>query len=265
MSVGGGPSERGRAPLCPGLAGKAVLVTGGAGGIGAALLRLFAAQGAAVGIHYHRSRGPALALQEELRRSQAAAECFRGDLTKPADCGRVMREFLRRFGRVDVLVNNAGAAVARRHFLELAPEVWDEAFALNARAPFLLAREAFRRMRKQGGGRIVNISSIAARYGGATHSVHYGAAKAALEAMTRGLARAGAGHGILVNCIQAGAIDTPFHRKIGRGRAALAKRGALIPVGRTGEPLDVARLAVFLASEAGGYITGDVIAVSGGD
>jgi NAD(P)-dependent dehydrogenase (short-subunit alcohol dehydrogenase family) len=140
---------------------------------------------------------------------------------------------------------------------------WDRTFALNVKAPFFLAQQAFRQMQRDGGGKIINISSIAAKYGGSPSTTHYGAAKAALEAVTIGMARFGASHRILVNAIRAGFIETAFHRKIGRTNPA--ERLRLIPLKRAGQPIDVARLALFLVSEAGDYITGEVFTVSGGD
>ncbi len=135
--------------------------------------------------------------------------------------------------------------------------------ALNAKAPFFLARRAFGAMQRRGGGKIINISSIAARYGGSSRTMHYGAAKAALESLTVGLARAGAPYRILVNAVQAGFIRTPFHRAI-KGKD-LARRIRMIPLQRAGEPDDVARVALFLASSAGDFITGQIVTVSGGD
>lgn len=245
-----------------GLKGKRVLITGASGGIGTAMARLFAAEGARLGIHYCRNERQARALCREVTRRGGEAVACHGDLLDPQACVRVMETFVKRFRGIDVLVNNAGAVFGPRQFATLAEASWDRTMALNARAPFLLAREAFRLMRRRG-GKIINISSIAAKYGGSPETLHYGAAKAAMEAVTVGMARCGASHGILVNAIRAGFIETAFHRKIGRTQAA--KRIQLIPLKRAGRPVEVARMALFLASRAGDYITGEILTVAGGD
>jgi NAD(P)-dependent dehydrogenase (short-subunit alcohol dehydrogenase family) len=134
---------------------------------------------------------------------------------------------------------------------------------LNAQAPFFLAQGAFRFMKNNGGGKIINISSISAKYGGSDRTLHYGASKAALEAINRGLAKAGAPHNILVNAIRAGFIDTPMHKKL--GRTNLEKRIHAIPLKKPGKAEDIARMALFLASEGGDFITGETFTVAGGD
>ncbi len=245
-----------------GLKGKRVLITGASGGIGTSMVRLFAAEGARIGIHYCRNERQARALHCEVTRRDGEAVEFHGDLLDPQECLRLMEAFVKQFRGIDVLINNAGAVFGPRHFLELAETSWDRTLALNARAPFLLAREAFRHMRRRG-GKIINISSIGVKYGGSPQTLHYAAAKAAMEALTRGMARAGAPYRILVNTIRAGFIKTPFHDTM--GRTNVSQRIQLIPLKRAGQPIDVAQLALFLVSEAGDYMTGEVFTVSGGD
>lgn len=242
-----------------------VLITGASGAIGSCMARLFAAHGAEVGLHYHTNRRAAQTLRDEIRCRGGMAECFSGDLTEHAASRRLIRAFLRRFHRLDVLINNAGAVVGPHPMTALDERSWDRTFALNVKAPFFLAREAFRQMRRRRGGKIINISSIAAKYGGSPVTIHYGAAKAAVEAVTVGMARLGAPDHILVNAIRGGFIDTPFHQKIGRTRGRIAERLRHIPLRRAGQPMDVARLALFLTSEAGDYITGEIFTVSGGE
>lgn len=249
--------------MCQGVRDKKVLITGASGAIGACTARLLASHGAAVGLHYHTNRRAAQLLCCEIRRLGGIADCFPADLVEHATACRLIRAFTRRFKRIDVLINNAGAVLGHRPMTELDERSWDATFALNVKAPFFLAQEAFRWMRRHGGGKIINISSVAAKYGGSPTTTHYGAAKAALEAVTVGLARLGAPRRILVNAIRPGFIDTPFHRKM--GRTDLASRIRLIPLQRAGQPLDVARLALYLVSEGGDYITGEVFTVSGGD
>jgi 3-oxoacyl-[acyl-carrier protein] reductase len=227
------------------------------------MARLLASYGAVVGLHYKRNAEQAAALRAELASDGREAEAFQGDLLDAGGCQALMGAFLKRFGAIDVLINNAGAVIGPGELAELEETAWDQTFALNARAPFLLAQQAFARMKRQGGGKIINISSVAAKYGGSPTTLHYAAAKAALEAVTVGMANAGAPHHILVNAIRAGFIDTPVHRAM--GRADTRERVQRIPRRRAGPPRDVARLALFLASEAGDYITGSILTVSGGD
>jgi 3-oxoacyl-[acyl-carrier protein] reductase len=241
---------------------RRVLVTGAATGIGRAIAILFAQEGARVGIHCYQSRLKAGKLCQDIHREGGAAKVFVGDLTKPEVCRQLVRDFVRDFGGIDVLVNNAGGVYGPIDFRVLTTKDWDKTMALNARAPFFVARETFKIMQANKGGRIINISSIAARYGGSLRTLHYGAAKASLEAITVGLARFGAPHGILVNAVRAGFIDTDFHRKMGRDTRERISR---IPLQRPGRPIDVASLVLHLAAEDGSYITGQVFPVTGGD
>jgi 3-oxoacyl-[acyl-carrier protein] reductase len=243
--------------------GKNVLITGSGSGIGACMAELFAAHGAVVGIHYHSSEGNAKKVLARITKNGGRAILLQADLMDPGACSGLVPRFIRETGGIDVLVNNAGGVLGHPHFLEMDRESWEKTLALDLTAPFFLAQAAFTHMKDHGGGRILCISSIAAKYGGSVETTHYGAAKAGVEAFARTLARAGAKHGILVNAVQPGVIDTDFHRKI--GRASLAERAKQIPLGRAGTPLDVARLCLFLASEGGDYITGQVFGVTGGD
>ena len=242
---------------------KRVLITGASGDIGASMSRLFASYHARVGLHYNQGRKAAFALREEITRHGGVAECFQADLLLPRSAHTLMRAFLGGFHRIDILINNAGAVIDPRDFADLTEDGWDQTLTLNAKAPCFLAQEAFRAMKRQGGGKIINISSIAAKYGGSGHTLHYGAAKAALDALTIGMARLGAPDNILVNSIRPGVIETSFHRKM--GRKSLTRRVALIPLRRAGRPTDVARAALFLASEAGDYVTGEILTIAGGD
>ena len=245
------------------LKGRRVLVTGASGGIGSAIARLFAEYGATLGLHYRSQQLHVQALRDEMRAGGVDAECFAADLVEPEACRCLVRLFIARFGGLDVLVNNAGAVIGADHFSALDQNSWDQTFALNVRAPFFLARQTMAAMTVGGGGKIINISSVAAKYGGSAHTIHYGAAKAALEAITVGLSRFGAPYQILVNTVRVGFIDTPFYG--GLGRENLEERINLIPLKRAGRPADVARITAFLASEAGDFITGQTISVSGGD
>jgi len=245
--------------------GKKILITGSSTGIGACIAELFASYGACIGIHYRRSMKQASALKNRILQNRVKAELFKGDLLDYTFRKKLIPSFLEAFGSIDILINNAGGVYGVGDFLELDEESWDDTFMLNVKAPFFLAKGAFSYMKKHGGGKIINISSVSAKYGGSLRSLHYGAAKASLEAVTRGLARAGAQYNILVNTIRGGFIDTSFHKKLGRNKMDIKKRIKLIPLQRAGKPIDIARMALFLASSAGDYITGEIFSVAGGD
>lgn len=243
--------------------GKRILVTGASSGIGACIADLFGSYGAVVGVHYRSNKKGALDVVSNINKQGGKAEAFQGDLLLASVRGNLIKSFIDVFGGIDVLVNNAGGVYGSKHFLELDEKSWDDTFALDAKAPFFLAKDAFSIMKEQGGGKIINISSISAKYGGSPQTLHYGAAKAALDSLTVGLARAGAQYNILVNSIRGGFVDTPFHKKI--GRSDLEDRIQLILLKRAGQPIDVARMVIFLASSAGDYITGEIFTVAGGD
>tara|TARA_B100000315_G_scaffold254773_1_gene296539 strand:+ start:48 stop:806 length:759 start_codon:yes stop_codon:yes gene_type:complete len=249
-------------PIISGLKDKRILVTGATGGIGSCLVRLFAEEGATLGIHYHQNQEHAESLSREIKAGGGKAECFQEDLLSTDEL-RLVHDFIERFGGIDVLINNAGGIRGFKEFLDLDKSSWDETHRLNAQAPFFLAQQAFAYMKKQGGGKIINISSIAAKYGGSSKSLHYGAAKAALEAVTIGLARAGAPYRILVNSVRGGFINTPMHQNLGRIR--IEERVEKIPLKRAGEPEDLGRMVLFLSSGGGDFITGETFSVAGGD
>jgi 3-oxoacyl-[acyl-carrier protein] reductase len=241
------------------LEGKAALVTGASGGIGSAIAKSLAGQGCAVAVHYSSDAASAKAVAAKIKAMGGRAELFKADLLATNAPRKLIAACLKKFGRLDILVNNAGAILGGEHFLEMPLKSWEKTFRLNAEAPFSLTREAFRVMKP--GARIINISSVAAQFGGSARSIHYGASKAALEALTRGFAREGSGKGILVNAIRAGVIDTPLH---GKFRKNMAERVAKIPLKRMGRPEDVASLALHLAAD-GDFITGQIISVTGGE
>jgi 3-oxoacyl-[acyl-carrier protein] reductase len=246
-----------------GLKNKRVLITGATGGIGTSLVRMFAAKEAVVGIHYHFNQKQAELLEEEIELNGGRSGCFQVDLVS-SDGVNLIDKFVERFDGIDILINNAGAIFGFDDFLELDEAAWVKTFRLNAQAPFFLAQRAFIQMKGSGGGKIINISSIAAKYGGSSQSMHYGSSKAALEAITYGLAKAGAPHNILVNAVRGGFIDTAAQHRLSLQKD-LQERVKLIPLKRAGKPEDISSLVVFLASDAGDFITGEIMTVSGGD
>lgn len=241
---------------------KRVLITGASGGIGSAAAALFAGYGAIVGIHYHQEKDKA---EQALAAAEAAGgrgATFQADLLIEGERAKLIEEFTAAYGGLDVLVNNAGGPIGNDHWSQITIDSWRKTFALNAEAPFYLSVAAWPAL-KAGGGRIINISSIAAKYGGSDSTIHYAAAKAALETITAALARRGASDGILVNTIRPGVIDTDFHKRF--KRADFEARKELIPLGRAGRPEEVAQMALYLSSRSADFITGQVFSVTGGE
>ena len=247
-----------------GLKNKRVLITGATGGIGTSLVRMFAAKEAVVGIHYNQNQKQAKLLQTEIESNGGRSACFQANLLSSNGGAGLIDSFVERFSGIDILINNAGAIIGFEDFLELDEIAWAKTFQLNSQAPFFLSQRAFLQMKNNNGGKIINISSVSAKYGGSSRSLHYGASKAALEAVTVGLAKIGAPHNILVNAVRGGFIDTPAQQRL-KSQKDLQERIKLIPLQRAGKPEDVSSLVVFLASDAGNFITGEVMTVAGGD
>jgi 3-oxoacyl-[acyl-carrier protein] reductase len=243
------------------LTGKTALVTGSSRGIGAGIAKALAAKGANVAIHYRVSRDKALEICQSVRSAGGKAEIFAADMAAPEEIENLFKETEDKLGPVDILVNNAGT---HQHLPveELSLEDWLRVVQVNLNAAFIACRRAIPAMKKSGWGRIINISSINA-FAGTAVECHYGATKAGLVGLTKALALETAPHGITVNAIAPGAIDTDMLAANTPGRRE--KLVADIPVGRIGLPRDIAHAAVFLASPAASFITGQVIHVNGGE
>ena len=239
---------------------RTALVTGGASGIGREISLAYARKGWDVLCLYRASAAEAAGLAGEIQALGRACETTRVDLAD-ADATAAFAAGLRQ-RRIDALVNNAGSYVAPKPFQELTDDDLTVAFRLNVFAPTILCGAVFDGMRQRGFGRIVNISSVAAKYGGSAVSLHYGQAKRALEGLTRTLGREGAGVGVLANTVRPGVVDTPFHTKFPKD---MGKRAAMIPAKRLALPGEVAGIVVFLGSEDNSYITRECIAVAGGE
>ena len=247
------------------LGDKRVLVTGASTGIGAATARLLGAAGACVGVHYRQAREAAEAVADAIRGAGGQAHLLAGDLQDDAVRRTLVGDFVRACGGIDILVNNAGACYGYEHFASLNEQSWDLTLTLNAKTPFFLSRDAFADMKPRGWGRIINISSVSQKYAGG-RSLHYAASKAALDTLTLGFAREGAPHNILVNSIRCGVIATGMHTRIeGYSDDLFRERVGKIPLKRAGMPDDIARMALFLASDHGNFITGEIFTVAGGD
>ncbi len=247
----------------PDLAGKAVLITGASTGIGAALARGFAEQGAKVAVGYHSSAAPARELTRAIEAAGGEALAVRGDVVDPAECKRIVAEATSRFGRLDGLVNNAGLMLGRIPTLEASDEHVQAVIDLNARSVVSMTRAAAPWLERQGGF-VINTTSIAARNGGGGGAILYAAAKGFVSTLTRGLAKELVGKKIRVNAVAPGLIATPFHDRYTDAETFETQRRT-IPLGRAGTPEECVGAYLFLASEAlSGYIVGQIIEVNGG-
>jgi 3-oxoacyl-[acyl-carrier protein] reductase len=249
--------------VIPDLAGKAVLITGGSTGIGAAVARGFAEQGSRVAIGYHSSAERAHALVSEIKAAGGEAVAVKGDVSDPKACAEIVAETTGRFGRLDGLINNAGLMLGRVHTLEASDEHVQAVIDLNSRSIIWVTRAAAPWLERQGGF-IVNTTSIAARNGGANGAMIYAAAKGFVSTITKGHAKELIGKKIRVNAVSPGVITTPFHDRYSTPEGLEAIR-LTIPAGRLGAAEDCVGAYLFLASEAlSAYIVGQIIEVNGG-
>ena len=256
--VGGLMINRGGARL--------VIVTGGSRGIGAAVARLAAAQGYAVAVNFLQNQGAAQRVVEEIASSGGSAIPIRGDVAREADIVRLFKEAEEAFGPVYGLVNNAGITGGFARVEEIQTNSLVDVLVTNVAGTILCAREAVKRMSTQKGGRggsIVNISSLAARTGGAGEWVHYAATKGAVNSFTVGLAREVASEGIRVNAVAPGLIDTDIHASNG-APDRLVRMSPSIPLRRPGTAQEVAEGVVWLLSDAASYTTGAILEIGGG-
>ncbi|WP_204251079.1 SDR family NAD(P)-dependent oxidoreductase [Elioraea rosea] len=247
------------------LAGKACLVTGASRGIGAAVARGLGACGARVAVHYRSGAGEAQAVAADIEAAGGEAELLSGDIAAAGTAARLVAETVARFGRLDVLINNAGDLVERRPVADTPDTLLARQIDVNVRPVLEACRAAIAQFRAQGGGgAIVNVSSIAARTGGGGGSALYAGAKAFVATMTRTMAKELAAEGIRVNCVSPGVIDTPLQHRT-TPPDMLAAIAAQIPMRRVGRAEECVGAFLFLASEAmSSYVTGQVIEVNGG-
>jgi 3-oxoacyl-[acyl-carrier protein] reductase len=245
------------------LAGKAVLITGASSGIGAALARAFAAQGARVAIHFNTRESEAQSLAAAISRDGHTPALIKANLAQRGAARRVVEQAAQELGGLDVLINNAGGLGERRPIVDVDDALFDLVYDLNVRSIIATTQAAIPHFEKRGGGNIINVGSVAGIDGGGAGASVYSSAKAAVHNLTRHLAKDLAKKNIRVNTVAPGAIATPFHEKTPKERMD-AMRGAT-PLGRIGEVQDCVGAFLFLASnELSGFITGNIVHVNGG-
>lgn len=246
--------------------GKAVLITGGSRGIGAACAKLAAKAGWRVAVNYASNEPAAQAVVKEIEAASGEAFAIKGDVGVEADVLAMFEAVDKRFGRLDGLVNNAGVVDRKSRVEEMPLARLERMMRINVIGSILCAREAVKRMsaaRGGQGGAIVNVSSIAAVLGSPGEYADYAASKGAIDTFTLGLAREVAEEGIRVNAIRPGIIDTEIHASGGQPDRIERLRG-LVPMKREGTAEEVARAIVWLLSDESSYSTGAILNVSGG-
>jgi NAD(P)-dependent dehydrogenase (short-subunit alcohol dehydrogenase family) len=242
------------------LAGKVALVTGAGSGIGQAIARLFAREGADIGVNdidvpaAERTAG-------SVRQLGRRAAVLGADVCQSGEVAGMFARLIKELGRLDILVNNAGVPAHGRMIEEQTEERWDRVVDVILRGTYLCSRAAGKLMVAQGAGKVVNIASVGGLMG-SPGLTSYGAAKAGVINLTRSLAVEWGEYHINVNCLAPGVIDTPLTQRT--VKTVPEQRGRAIPLGRWGEADEVARAALFLASDDASYITGVVLPVDGG-
>jgi len=246
------------------LKGKIALVTGASRGIGAATATALAKNGASrILIHYNSYRDGAEQVLAAVRQAGATGDLIRADLGEEAGIRDFLRSLEATGAAVDILINNAGSLVKRAKLSEFTPELFDRVLNLNVKSAWFISQAVARQMSARQSGFIVNVSSISARNGGGVGATIYAAAKAAVSAITKGLAKELAPQGIRVNAVSPGTVDNYFHEQFST-RQLLDSVVAATPAGALGTNEEVADTILFLCSHAARYIHGQTIEINGG-
>ncbi len=239
---------------------QVALVTGGSRGIGRAIVLAFAAEGAKVGFVYRGNQAAADSLGQEVAAADGTALALQADVRNLDEAQRSVERVEKEWGRFDILVNNAGI-IRDDLFVRMEPDAWTSVLHTNLGGTYNFCKAVAYIMMKQRRGRIISLSSVAAQHVNPGQT-NYAASKGAIESFTRALAVELASRGVTVNAIAPGFIETDMSEAVRNKAGDLIKK--MIPMRRLGQAADVARVAVFLASEESSYITGQVITVDGG-
>ncbi len=245
------------------LTGRIALVTGASSGIGAATAELFSALGAKVAIGYHHNETGAQTVRQSIEKAGGHSMAFQADVRHADEIRALVEQAEAALGPIDILINNAGSLIRRVPILEVTEEAWDDVMDLNLKSAALCSQAVIPSMMARRAGVIVNIASIAGRNGGGPGSGAYSTAKGGMITFTKALAKEMAPHGIRVNAVAPGVIDTPFHEAFSTPEM-VANFVKGIPLGRMGTPMECATVVAFLASDAASFIVGETVEVNGG-
>ena len=244
------------------LSGRVALVTGGAVGIGRAVVLALARSGAAIGLHYHQSAQAAEETAALVRAADGRTFLLPADLTDEAQADAVVDRLLSEAGRLDILVNNAGSPLARSRIEDCPTDLWRRVFDVNVTSAFFVTRRAIPALRASGHGSVINNLTLSIQTGGANGAGPYAAAKGALQVMTRTLAKELAPQ-VRVNAIMPGVIETRHH-EVYSTPERMEEYRRQTPLGRNGTAEEVAAAVLFLASDASSFLTGALLDVNGG-
>jgi 3-oxoacyl-[acyl-carrier protein] reductase len=245
------------------LTGRVALVTGASSGIGAATAAVLADLGASVGVGYFHNEKGAAQVAKGIAKAGGKVLAVRADVSRAEEIPALVEQVEREFGPIDILVNNAGSLIKRQPMRELTEELWDEVLDLNLKSAAFCSRAVIPGMIERRRGTIVNVVSIAGRNGGGPGAGPYSTAKGGMIALTKALAKELAPHGVRVNAVSPGVIDTPFHEVFSTPEM-IANFVKGIPLGRVGTSMECAMAIAFLASDAASYIVGETLEVNGG-
>jgi 3-oxoacyl-[acyl-carrier protein] reductase len=245
------------------LTGKTALVTGASSGIGAATAAVLADLGAKVAMGYLNNEAGAMAVRDGIHQAGGTAVAIRADVRQAGEVQALVARTVAELGTIDILINNAGSLVKRMPLLDITEEAWDNVMDLNLKSAVLCAQAVVPGMIERRRGTIVNIVSIAGRNGGGPGAGPYSTAKGALITFTKALAKELAPHGVRVNAVSPGVIDTPFHEVFSTPEM-IANFVKGIPLGRLGTSMECATAIAFLASDAASYVVGETVEVNGG-
>lgn len=242
---------------------KVALVTGASSGIGRATAFEFAKSGAKVVVHYNVSKKDAEAVVKDILAKGGDAIALQADVARKSEVDRLVKATIDRYGTIDILINNAGALIKRQTLEEMEEALWDEVMDVNLKSIFLVAQAVMPLMKKQGYGKIINLTSIAARVGGGIGAGHYSASKGGILTLSKNMAKELAPYGINVNAISPGIIETRFHERF-TSPEIFNKFKEQVVLKRAGTAEEVAWPILFLCSDYASYIVGETLEINGG-